>query len=91
MVKTPAPSGIGGTLVPTVTGTVMCDMERYTAGDSEELPTVRYSTFSVLMPASTVLDTDYTLEINGEGYEIIEINPLLEVKDVRAMKRGTNG
>ena len=88
MVEVPAPSGIGGTIERTSRGTVMCDMDRYTAGDSEELPTVRYTTFSILMPASAAIDLDYELEIAGDAYQIIEISPLLQVKEVRARRGG---
>lgn len=91
-VTTPAPSGIGGSIAENTVLTTFCDLERYTSESSTELDSIRYGVFSILMPASALpnLKTDNLLIIDGEYYNISEVNPHLNVYDVRAMKQGSN-
>jgi len=90
LVTTPAPSGLGGTATPTEVGRTFCDMERYTSEGSSEADTVRYGIFTMLFPLSMkdVVSTDSEILIDNVYYEVKEVSHLLEILEIRALRRG---
>ena len=90
MVTVDAPSGIGGTVTPTVIATVHGNRERYTSQASDEVDVVRYETFIFNLPLSALdlVNTDSELKVGDIYYEVKELGQTLNVLEVRALERG---
>jgi hypothetical protein len=90
MVTTPAPSGLGGSVVPTVTGTFHGHKERFTSEASSEVDTVRYGTFVFQLPlsAEALVTVDSELKVEGVHHEVKEVHRVLNILEVRALERG---
>lgn len=85
----PAPSGTGGTLAEVVESTTFCDFERYSGESGRNVDALSYIQYSFILPLSVTIDTDRLLTVNSVDYEVREVNPLLNVHEIRAVKRGT--
>lgn len=80
-------SGQQSTAVPTVVGTSVCDIERYTSDRSDEFDVVTYSVFKITLPGDVTVNTDQELQIDGSLYEVKEVAPELLATVVRALRR----
>lgn len=87
---TPAPSGIGGALIETLSDPYFCHMERYNSERSGEVDVVRYGTFVFTFPLSalSVLSVDKEIRLGGADYELKEVHRVLNVAEARGMERG---
>lgn len=88
-VPTVSASGLPNGNTPTVVATGFCDLERYSAENSREFDTVKYSSHVIVLPASVALTPDDQIIVDDTSYAVTEVNSLLKVKEVRALKRGT--
>ena len=88
-ITTPAPSGIGGTVVENVVATHYCHMERYTSQGSDEFDLVRYGTFIFTLPLSALTDlsVDKELRVSGIDYELKEVHRVLNAAEARGLER----
>jgi hypothetical protein len=86
----PAPSGIGGTKVESLSDPYYCHMERYTSTTSSEVDVVRYGTFIFTFPKSALaaLSEDKELRVDGVDYELNEVHRVLNAAEARGMERG---
>lgn len=80
-------SGQQGDPVPTVVGTSVCDLERYTANSSDAFDTVTYGIYKIIVPSSVAVDTDNEISIDGITYEVQEVYEELLTKVAKAIKR----
>lgn len=88
LTKTTAPSGLAGTATPTVIASTFCDYERYTTEAATGLDNINYVIYTFLLPLSLQVTVDHLLRVDGEDFDVKEVNPLLNVREVRATKRG---
>lgn len=85
-----APSGIGGSVNEVVeTADVHCDYERFSGENARNIDAVSYIAYSFLIPLSVTIDTDRIIRVDGVDFDVREVNPLLNVHEVKASKRGT--
>lgn len=84
-----APSGLSGNLVRKVETSTFCDFERYSGEEGRNIDALSYIKYSFILPKSAPITTDDLLRVNGIDYEVREVNPLLNVQEIRAVKRGT--
>lgn len=89
LVTTPAPSGVGGSMTPTVVGSYHGHVERYTSEASTEADTVRYETHIFQLPLSVrpFITVDSELRVDGKYHEIKEISRSLNILEVRGLER----
>lgn len=87
-IETPAPSGIGGSITTSVIATVFCDLERYSSSASPQMESVRYAEYTIIVPAALALTQDDDVRVDGQVYQVREINPMLHQKELRCVKRG---
>ena len=80
-------SGQESDATPTVVGTSVCDMERFTGDQSDVFETVNYSLMRIVFPNSMMVDTDHELLIDGLNYEVQDVSPELLTWAVRALRR----
>ena len=85
---TPAPSGLPADETETVTATSFCDLERYSSSSSSEFDSVRYASYSIVVPRGLAVGLDNDVRVNNEVYEIQEVNPMLNQTELRTVKRG---
>lgn len=86
---TVAPSGLHGDSNKVVIASTFGDFERFTAENARDIDAVSFINYSFTLPLSLPVNTDHLLEISGTEYEVKEVNPFLNVKQIRAVKRGT--
>ncbi len=90
MDKATAPSGIGGSVSEVVeSANVYCDYERYSGENARNIDGVSYIAYSFLIPQSVNIDTDRLIRVDGIDFDVREVNPLLNIREVKASKRGT--
>lgn len=87
-IETPAPSGLGGSIETSVIATVFCDIERYSSSASPEMESVRFAEYTIVVPVTLALTQDDDVRIDGQVYQIREVNPFLHQKELRCVKRG---
>lgn len=80
-------SGAEGSVTDTVLATHYCDLERYSAFNSEPFQNTTYGGYEITMHRGVVLDVEKELRINGTYYEIKEVIPELLTTVCRCLKR----
>lgn len=87
-ITTASASGLPGATVKTPVAAGFCDVERYSAENSREFDTVKYSSHNIFLPRSTDVTVDDQIVVGDMLYEITEVNYLLDMKEARGLKRG---
>jgi len=80
-------SGQESNPVPSVVGTTVCDVDRFSIDRSDDFSTVVYGVVKVVVPGDITLDTDHELLIDGAYYEVQEVSRELLTNAARALRR----
>lgn len=80
-------SGAEGPKTETTVSTHYCDLERYSASNSDLFANVTYGGYEITMHNGVTVTTDNELKINGVYYEIKEVIPELLTTVCRCLKR----
>jgi hypothetical protein len=67
------------------------DYDRYTVNKSSESPGVGYTVETVILPRSTVVDTDCRVYLDNSIFEVNEVSTLLNQLYLRVQKVGVKG
>lgn len=80
-------SGAEGPDSETVLSTEYCDLERYSASNSDMFPNVAYGGYEITMHKGVAVDVEKELKILGIYYEVKEVIPELLTTVCRCVKR----
>ena len=80
-------SGAEGQSTESVLATHYCDLERYTAGNSDIFQNVTYGSYEITMHNGVAVTVDNELKINSVYYEVKEVIPELLTTVCRCLKR----
>lgn len=80
-------SGAEGPDTEVVLSTHYCDLERYSAANSDLFQNVVYGGYEITLASSVAIDVEKELRINGTYYEVKEIIPELLTTVCRCLKR----
>lgn len=70
--KTMKASGMAGTAERSPAGTWYCDIERVTFSNSKEFDSIKFSEFSLILPADCPADTDNEFQVGESFFDIRE-------------------
>lgn len=80
-------SGAEGPLTETTLSTEYCDLERYSASNSDLFPNVAYGGYEITFHNGVAIGTDNDIKVNGVYYEVKEVIPELLTTVCRCLKR----
>lgn len=86
--STPLASGMPGGTTPVVVASTYCGLEPFGATISDEFNGVVYDRVTVVMPGNVSVSADNILSIDGEEYEVQQVNPNVRELLVQCIKRG---
>ena len=74
----------------TVVGSYHCDMERFSNKSASEIDDIVYSQFSIWLPKEAEPDVtvDSEIRVDGTLYDVKEVDLMLGLVEIKAMKRG---
>ena len=81
-------SGAEGPLVESTVGTYYCDLERYSAANSDLFPNVVYGSYELTIGNHVPVTVEREFKINGVYYEVKEVIPELLTLVCRCLRRG---
>jgi len=80
-------SGAEGPLTETVLATHYCDLERYSASNSDIFQNVTYGGYEITFHRGVTINVENEVRINGVYYEVKEVIPELLTTVCRCLKR----
>jgi len=89
-VTTPMASGLPGAPVRTLRFTTPCDLYGVGSDESAEFDATRYARVNVFLPGDLSVDADFEIDINGETYDITNLQPFSDELIAQTLRRATD-